>query len=165
MLWLDAVYFKRYNDAYLENLGFGEGKTPLQVSRMAEIPPRDRLRMLLRSEVLGDRLLYVCECIADRATHRHATHCGSSYVTFEAAKALKAVAKLQALHETVVGERFEQEVAETAWEVAWRAVRTACMVRAKGLNGAKARTAAEAKEKVEYRWQLSLVRRVLKESD
>ena len=71
---------EKYCEAELRKK-IGDGKTPLEVSRMWSVPLKDRIWVLLRPEVLGeDNLKSVLDEIADYHVERSCLDCGITEV-------------------------------------------------------------------------------------
>ena len=73
----DRAEGERYSNANLKRLFRGrKSLTPLEVSRLRSVSAEDRIWVLLRPEVLGERFMPVVNAIADRAVRRHCLKCG-----------------------------------------------------------------------------------------
>jgi hypothetical protein len=143
-LWEACGRYDDYSDERLMRLAGKLEWTPLEISRMAWVPCKDRLWVLLRVDVLGDDL-YQEAWIAyvDRAVRRHAL---GSCIDEWARRWLS-------------GENRSESAADAAdaADAAW-AARDARAARA-----ARAAWAARDARDAEYRWQLAWLRKRLME--
>ena len=143
---------ERYSDANLKRLFRGrESLTPLEVERMRSVLVEDRIWVLLRPEVLGDRFQPVVYAIADRAVRRHCLTCNIPAVEEWAVNWLS-------------GENRSYGAAAWAAEAAWAATSAAARAARNAAREASAAAReASAASAAERRAQLAIIRKALRE--
>lgn len=168
-----------------------KGLTPLEVSMMRSVSYPDRLWVLLRQEILRYSFPYVVRKIAERSVRRYALKCGYplieewairlvNYDDFDKHEIVKLHAELQkmkleeyrCINHTISAaflakEAIEEddllEKASHAYDVSQEVARAAGAYETIGLHYPRLRFNYAIARRKEFRWQLSLIRKMLKE--
>jgi hypothetical protein len=133
----------------------GEGKTPLEIARMSDIPVPDRLWCLLHNEVITpDRASSLAQIFAD--------HVAKLDNICTMANAASVWAKASWSSRKVAGEMAIATAASAAWAMAKHAAQVAAL---EGREYSKWKIAAENAEHNERKWQLAQVIKEMKQLD